>query len=114
MSSPAMLGMKEHRDTIRDYQRAQSTMQFYNFQGDNTIHKNQYTGTQTMHTFECCKLHNYIFEFHPLLQTHLWPLAFMCFSFHSMVSLLSLPRQLSYHHHQSLPVCLPALRQFLA
>uniref|UniRef100_A0AAQ5YR80 Plakophilin 4 n=1 Tax=Amphiprion ocellaris TaxID=80972 RepID=A0AAQ5YR80_AMPOC len=44
-SSPAMLGIKEHRDTIRDYQRAQSTMQFYNYQGDNSIHKKQYTGT---------------------------------------------------------------------
>ncbi|XP_026150564.1 plakophilin-4 isoform X8 [Mastacembelus armatus] len=42
-SSPAMLGIKEHRDSIRDYQRAQSTMQFYNYQGDNTIHKKQYT-----------------------------------------------------------------------
>lgn len=51
-SSPAVLGIKEHRDTIRDYQRAQSTMQFYNYQGDNSIHKNQYTGTQTMHTSE--------------------------------------------------------------
>uniref|UniRef100_A0A665VZC6 Plakophilin 4 n=1 Tax=Echeneis naucrates TaxID=173247 RepID=A0A665VZC6_ECHNA len=37
-SSPAMLGIKEHRDTIKDYQRAQSTMQFYNYQGDNTKH----------------------------------------------------------------------------
>uniref|UniRef100_A0A4W6FQR3 Plakophilin 4 n=1 Tax=Lates calcarifer TaxID=8187 RepID=A0A4W6FQR3_LATCA len=37
-SSPAMLGIKEHRDTIKDYQRAQSTMQFYNYQGDNTLH----------------------------------------------------------------------------
>lgn len=46
-SSPAMLGIKEHRDSIRDYQRAQSTMQFYNYQGDNTIHKKQYTGTET-------------------------------------------------------------------
>ncbi|XP_042350640.1 plakophilin-4 isoform X1 [Plectropomus leopardus] len=44
-SSPAMLGIKEHRDTIRDYQRAQSTMQFYNYHGDNSIHKNQYTGS---------------------------------------------------------------------
>ncbi|XP_026150554.1 plakophilin-4 isoform X2 [Mastacembelus armatus] len=44
-SSPAMLGIKEHRDSIRDYQRAQSTMQFYNYQGDNTIHKKQYTGS---------------------------------------------------------------------
>uniref|UniRef100_A0A4W6FRL3 Plakophilin 4 n=1 Tax=Lates calcarifer TaxID=8187 RepID=A0A4W6FRL3_LATCA len=44
-SSPAMLGIKEHRDTIKDYQRAQSTMQFYNYQGDNSIHKNQYTGS---------------------------------------------------------------------
>ncbi|XP_041806183.1 plakophilin-4 isoform X1 [Chelmon rostratus] len=44
-SSPAVLGIKEHRDAIRDYQRAQSTMQFYNYQGDNSIHKNQYTGS---------------------------------------------------------------------
>uniref|UniRef100_A0A672I5L1 Plakophilin 4 n=1 Tax=Salarias fasciatus TaxID=181472 RepID=A0A672I5L1_SALFA len=44
-SSPAMLGIKEHRDTIRDYQRAQSTMQFYNYQGDNSIHKKQYLGS---------------------------------------------------------------------
>ncbi|KAM4609150.1 plakophilin-4-like isoform 3-T5 [Polymixia lowei] len=41
-SSPAMLGIKEHRS---DYQRAQSTMQFYNYQGDNSVHKNQYTGS---------------------------------------------------------------------
>uniref|UniRef100_A0A3B4X3I7 Plakophilin 4 n=2 Tax=Seriola lalandi dorsalis TaxID=1841481 RepID=A0A3B4X3I7_SERLL len=47
-SSPAVLGIKEHRDTIKDYQRAQSTMQFYNYQGDNSIHKNQYTGKQTV------------------------------------------------------------------
>ncbi|XP_068184941.1 plakophilin-4-like isoform X2 [Antennarius striatus] len=45
MSSPAMLGAREHRDTIRDYQRAQSTMQFYNYHGDNSIHKKQYTGS---------------------------------------------------------------------
>ncbi|XP_072300444.1 plakophilin-4 isoform X2 [Eucyclogobius newberryi] len=44
-SSPAMLGIKERRDTMRDYQRAQSTMQFYSYQGDNTVHKNQYTGS---------------------------------------------------------------------
>uniref|UniRef100_A0A8C3FZW6 Plakophilin 4 n=1 Tax=Cyclopterus lumpus TaxID=8103 RepID=A0A8C3FZW6_CYCLU len=44
-SSPAMLGMKEHRDNVVDYQRAQSTMQFYNYQGDNSIHKKQYTGS---------------------------------------------------------------------
>lgn len=50
MSSPAMLGIKEHRDTIRDYQRAQSTMQFYNYQGDNTIHKKQYTGKRHIRT----------------------------------------------------------------
>uniref|UniRef100_A0A8C6PXM4 Plakophilin 4 n=1 Tax=Nothobranchius furzeri TaxID=105023 RepID=A0A8C6PXM4_NOTFU len=43
-SSPAMLGVKEHRDTIRDYQRPQSTMQFYNYQGDGSIHRKQYTG----------------------------------------------------------------------
>uniref|UniRef100_A0A1A8K7M8 Armadillo repeat gene deleted in velocardiofacial syndrome b n=1 Tax=Nothobranchius kuhntae TaxID=321403 RepID=A0A1A8K7M8_NOTKU len=44
-SSPAMLGVKEHRDTIRDYQRPQSTMQFYNYQGDGSIHRKQYTGS---------------------------------------------------------------------
>ncbi|KAM6934320.1 LOW QUALITY PROTEIN: plakophilin-4-like [Xenentodon cancila] len=44
-SSPAMLGIKEHRDTIRDYQRAQSTMQFYNYQGDSSNPKKQYTGS---------------------------------------------------------------------
>uniref|UniRef100_A0AAX7VAK7 Plakophilin 4 n=1 Tax=Astatotilapia calliptera TaxID=8154 RepID=A0AAX7VAK7_ASTCA len=44
-SSPALLGIREHRDTIRDYQRAQSTMQFSNYQGDNSIHKKQYTGS---------------------------------------------------------------------
>nr|XP_057937394.1 plakophilin-4-like isoform X4 [Doryrhamphus excisus] len=45
MSSPAMLAVRDHRDTIRDYQRAQSTMQFYNYQVDNSIHKTQYTGS---------------------------------------------------------------------
>ncbi|XP_061649543.1 plakophilin-4-like isoform X2 [Phyllopteryx taeniolatus] len=40
MSSPAN---RDH--TLRDYQRAQSTMQFYNYQVDNSIHKNQYTGS---------------------------------------------------------------------
>lgn len=44
MSSPAMLGGKDHRDTIRDYQRAQSTMQFYNYQGESGVHKKQFTG----------------------------------------------------------------------
>lgn len=44
-SSPAMLGIKERRDTIRDYQRAPSTMQFYSYQGDDSVHKNQYTGS---------------------------------------------------------------------
>lgn len=48
MSSPAMLGIKEHRDSTRDYQRAQSAMQFYNYQGDGTIHKKQYTGKQRL------------------------------------------------------------------
>lgn len=56
-SSPAMLGIKEHRDSVRDYQRVQSTMQFYNYQGDNNIHKNQYTGTrQCMHLKAMCNL----------------------------------------------------------
>ncbi|XP_019910350.1 plakophilin-4 isoform X2 [Esox lucius] len=41
-SSPAMLGIKENPS---DYQRAQSTMQFYNNQGDNNVHKYQYTGS---------------------------------------------------------------------
>ncbi|XP_064167571.1 plakophilin-4-like [Anguilla rostrata] len=41
-SSPAMLGIKEHRS---DYQRTKSSMQFYNYQGDNSIHKSQYTGS---------------------------------------------------------------------
>ncbi|XP_061925952.1 plakophilin-4-like isoform X1 [Entelurus aequoreus] len=45
MSSPAMLGVRDHRDTVRDYQRAPSTMQFYNYQVDNSIHKSQYTGS---------------------------------------------------------------------
>ncbi|CAG09331.1 unnamed protein product, partial [Tetraodon nigroviridis] len=45
MSSPAMLGVKEHRDTIPDYQQAQSTMQFYNYQRDGGVHKKQYTGS---------------------------------------------------------------------
>ncbi|XP_057708615.1 plakophilin-4-like isoform X1 [Corythoichthys intestinalis] len=40
MSSPAV---RDH--TLRDYQRAQSTMQFYNYQVDNSIHKIQYTGS---------------------------------------------------------------------
>ncbi|XP_037542865.1 plakophilin-4 [Nematolebias whitei] len=44
-SSPAMLGVTEHRDTIRDYQRPQSTMQLYNYQGDGSIHRKQYTGS---------------------------------------------------------------------
>uniref|UniRef100_A0A3P8VP42 Plakophilin 4 n=1 Tax=Cynoglossus semilaevis TaxID=244447 RepID=A0A3P8VP42_CYNSE len=44
-SSPAMLGIREHRDVVKDYQRSQSTMQFYNYQGDISIHKNQYTGS---------------------------------------------------------------------
>lgn len=56
-SSPAMLGIKEHRDSVRDYQRVQSTMQFYNYQGDNNIHKNQYPGTeQFMHWEALCAL----------------------------------------------------------
>ncbi|XP_055361248.1 plakophilin-4-like isoform X2 [Betta splendens] len=50
-SSPALLGIKEHRASIRDYQRAQSTMQFYNYQGDNSIHKNQYAGSGKPSTY---------------------------------------------------------------
>ncbi|XP_061696731.1 plakophilin-4-like isoform X2 [Syngnathoides biaculeatus] len=40
MSSPAI---RDH--TLRDYQRTQSTMQFYNYQVDSSIQKNQYTGS---------------------------------------------------------------------
>ncbi|CAL8343846.1 unnamed protein product, partial [Boreogadus saida] len=43
VSSPAVLGVEESR---AEYQRAPSTMQFYNHQGDNSsVHKNQYTGS---------------------------------------------------------------------
>nr|XP_015214231.1 PREDICTED: plakophilin-4 isoform X3 [Lepisosteus oculatus] len=41
-SSPALLGIKEQRS---DYQRTQPSMQFYNYQGDNNVHKSQYTGS---------------------------------------------------------------------
>ncbi|KAK6485129.1 plakophilin-4-like isoform X1 [Huso huso] len=41
-SSPALLGIKEQRS---DYQRTQPSMQFYNYQGDNNIHKGVYTGS---------------------------------------------------------------------
>ncbi|XP_037395305.1 plakophilin-4 isoform X3 [Pygocentrus nattereri] len=41
-SSPAMLGIKEQRS---DYQRTPSSMQFYNYQGDNSVHKTPYTGS---------------------------------------------------------------------
>ncbi|KAJ8394536.1 hypothetical protein AAFF_G00045460 [Aldrovandia affinis] len=41
-SSPAMLGIREPRS---DYQRTQSSMQFYNYQGDSNVHKSQYTGS---------------------------------------------------------------------
>ncbi|KAM9804946.1 plakophilin-4-like [Neosynchiropus ocellatus] len=45
MSSPATLSAREQRETLRDYQRTQSTMQFYNYQGDVSVHKNHYTGS---------------------------------------------------------------------
>ncbi|XP_029112563.1 plakophilin-4 isoform X2 [Scleropages formosus] len=41
-SSPAMLGIKEHRS---NYQRTQSAMQFYKYQGDGNVNKYQYTGS---------------------------------------------------------------------
>ncbi|KAL4636220.1 plakophilin-4 isoform X6 [Arapaima gigas] len=41
-SSPAMLGIKEHRS---NYQKTQSAMQFYNYQGDGNANKYQYTGS---------------------------------------------------------------------
>lgn len=40
-SSPAVLAITERRS---NYQRAQSTMQFYNYQGDNGVQKSQYAG----------------------------------------------------------------------
>nr|XP_023695779.1 plakophilin-4-like isoform X1 [Paramormyrops kingsleyae] len=40
-SSPAVLAITERRS---NYQRTQSTMQFYNYQGDNGVHKSQYAG----------------------------------------------------------------------
>lgn len=40
-SSPAVLGIKEQRS---DYQRTQQPMQFYNYQGDSSVHKTPYTG----------------------------------------------------------------------
>ncbi|RVE58070.1 hypothetical protein OJAV_G00205410 [Oryzias javanicus] len=44
-SSPATLGMKEHRDSTRDYQSSHSAMQFYNYREDSSNHKKQYTGS---------------------------------------------------------------------
>ncbi|KAF7709760.1 hypothetical protein HF521_016610 [Silurus meridionalis] len=41
-SSPAVLGIKEQRS---DYQRTQPPMQFYNYQGDSSVHKTPYTGS---------------------------------------------------------------------
>ncbi|XP_014345117.2 plakophilin-4 isoform X2 [Latimeria chalumnae] len=41
-SSPALLGIKE---THSDYDRAQTTMQYYSTHGDNIIHKDIYTGS---------------------------------------------------------------------
>ncbi|KAI3356193.1 hypothetical protein L3Q82_017444, partial [Scortum barcoo] len=90
-SSPAMLGIKEHRDTIRDYQRAQSTMQFYNYQGDNSIHKNQYTG----YPLVLSVLGFYLF--YPSYIPHDAPSRF-----HGQ-SRLPAKAALSYHHSQSLP-----------
>lgn len=40
-SSPAMLGIREHRLSKR---RAQSSMQLYNYYGDTNRNKNLYTG----------------------------------------------------------------------
>ena len=100
-SSPAVLGIKEHRDSIRGYQRAPSTMQFYNYQGDSSIHRKQYTGTHLKadeHT-------------HYLYQTTLWSFLGGALSSSSLLTLqacplasfLSLPRQFFYRFHQSLP-----------
>lgn len=43
-SSPATLGMKEHRHSMRDYQSSHSAMQFYNYREDSSNHKKTYTG----------------------------------------------------------------------
>ncbi|KAM9397976.1 plakophilin-4-like isoform 1-T1 [Salvelinus alpinus] len=42
-SSPAMLGIRRHSS---NYQRAQSSMQLDTYYGDNSLHKNQYTGSE--------------------------------------------------------------------
>ncbi|XP_066542256.1 plakophilin-4-like isoform X2 [Hoplias malabaricus] len=47
-SSPAMLGIKEQRS---DYQRTQSSMQFYNYQGENSVHKTPHTGSSKTSPF---------------------------------------------------------------
>lgn len=55
-SSPATLGMKERRDSMRDYQSSHSTMQFYNYREDSSNHKKQYTGTLFKAEACCCLL----------------------------------------------------------
>ncbi|XP_028972362.1 plakophilin-4 isoform X3 [Esox lucius] len=42
-SSPAMLGFRRHSS---NYQKAQSSMQLDTYYGDNSLHKNQYTGSE--------------------------------------------------------------------
>nr|XP_029522228.1 plakophilin-4-like isoform X1 [Oncorhynchus nerka] len=42
-SSPAMLGIRRHSS---NYQRAQSSMQLDTYYGDNSLHRNQYTGSE--------------------------------------------------------------------
>ncbi|XP_068165290.1 plakophilin-4-like isoform X2 [Antennarius striatus] len=42
-SSPAMLGIRRHST---NYQRAQSSMQFDTYYGDNSLHKQQHTGSE--------------------------------------------------------------------
>ncbi|KAI3366140.1 hypothetical protein L3Q82_009963, partial [Scortum barcoo] len=42
-SSPAMLGIRRHST---NYQRAQSSMQLDTYYGDNSLHKQQYTGSE--------------------------------------------------------------------
>lgn len=55
-SSPATLGMKERRDSMRDYQSSHSTMQFYNYREVSSNHKKQYTGTLFKAEACCCLL----------------------------------------------------------
>lgn len=57
-SSPATLGMKEHRDSMRDYQSSHSAMQFYNYREDGSNHKKPYTGMLFRAGFSPARFHS--------------------------------------------------------